>query len=566
VSEPGVASVSVPDDVGLTFGAFVDDVARAHGPRPALVFGDSRWTYDELAAEIRRCAGGLLAVGVVKGTRVGLLLGNRPEWIVACWAAGMVGGVVVPISTFAGREERDYVLRHSDTSVLIVEDALLKHRYVDDLCELYPELAGGGRTAALPFLRRVVEVPTEAGPPRFETWDELLAGGATVSDAELAAAAAAVAPSDYGVVIYTSGTTASPKGVLHNQRTPVLQAWRVGDHLRCLPEDRVASTYPFFWSAGFTMGMAATFARGACLVLQEWFDPADTLAAIEAERITTLYAAPHQEAALAEHPDAATRDLSSLRKVNASSPLRQLAGIEGQDWGLPGAYGLSETFTFATSIAADEPWELRKTLHGKPFPGVEVRIVDEAGAELPRGAYGEICVRGVTVMEGYYKVPREEVFDAEGFFHTRDAGAILPDGNLHWTGRLSGLIKTGGANVSPVELELELARWGRLRTVMAVGVPHPTLGEAVVVCATRRAGEEVSEADVRAYLKERLSSYKVPRRVLFVEESELSFTSSQQKVQLEALRARAVERLVAEDAEPAWTAFLSETAVPATAV
>jgi acyl-CoA synthetase (AMP-forming)/AMP-acid ligase II len=566
VSDANVASVVVPDDVGLTLGGFVGDIGSRHGAREALVFEGRRWTYAELEAEIRRCAKGLLAAGVVKGTRVGLLMGNRPEWIVSCWAAGMVGGVVIPISTFAGPEERDYVIRHSDTSLLIVQDALLKHRYVDDLDTQYPELAAGGRSPSLPFLRRVVELQTADRPSRFGTWDELLAGGEAIRDQELDAAAAAVAPSDDGVVIYTSGTTAQPKGVLHNQRTPVLQAWRVGDHLRCSPADRVASTYPFFWSAGFTLGMAATFALGACLVLQEWFDPAEALALIESERVTTLYAAPHQEAALAEHPDAASRDLTSLSKVNAASPLRPLAGIEGQAWGLPGAYGLSETFTFATSIASDDPWELRKELHGKPFPGVEVRIVDEAGAELPPGAYGEICVRGVTVMEGYYKVPREEVFDAQGFFHTRDAGAILADGNLHWTGRLSGLIKTGGANVSPVELELELARWGRLRTVMVVGVPHPTLGEAVVVCATLRVGEQVSEAEVRDYLKERLSSYKVPRRVLFVEESELSFTSSQQKVQLESLRARAVEHLVAEGADPAWTAFLSGTAVPATAV
>src|SRR5262249_27580554 len=161
-----------------------------------------------------------------------------------------------------------------------------------------------------------------------------------------------------------------------------------------------------------------------------------------------------QDAALGEHPDAPTRDLTSLRRVSESSSLRALAGIDGQDWGLPGAYGLSETFTFATSVPSDDPWEDRTRHHGKPFPGIGVRIVGDDGAELPPGTYGEICVRGLTVMEGYYKVPREEVFDADGFFHTRDAGALLEDGNLHWTGRLSGLIKTGGANVSPVELEL----------------------------------------------------------------------------------------------------------------
>jgi fatty-acyl-CoA synthase len=566
MNAPDVARVSVPEGIGLTFGGFVRDIAARHGQRPALVFEGRMWTYSELEADVARCAKALLATGVVKGTRVGILAANRPEWIVACWAAGSIGAVVIPLSTFAAHDERDYVLRHSDTSLLLVQDTLLKHRYAAELCDAYPELEAGERVPSLPFLGRVVEIPTGDGPARFETWAELLARGDAVSDAELGAAVAEVAPSDDGIVIYTSGTTSHPKGVLHTQRTPVLQAWRVGDHLRLVSADRVATTYPFFWSAGFTLGMAATFANGACLVLQQWFDPGLLLAQIESERVTALFAAPHQEAALAELPEVGSRDLSALRKLNASSPLRALAGIEGHDWGLPGAYGLSETFTFATSIPADGPWEQRKDLHGKPFPGVEIRIVDSDGAELPRGAYGEICVRGLTVMEGYYKVAREEVFDADGFFHTRDAGAMLEDGNLHWTGRLSGLIKSGGANVSPVELELELAHWGRLRTAMAVGVPHPTLGEAVVVCVTTRAGEPVTEAEVREYLKSRVASYRVPRRVLFVEEDEISFTSSQQKVQLEALRALAAQRLIAENLDPAWTAFLTETAAPATAV
>jgi fatty-acyl-CoA synthase len=560
------ARVSVPEGIGLTFGGFVRDVAERFGPRPALIFEGRTWTYAELEADVRECARALLASGVVKGTRVGILAANRPEWIVASLAAGSIGAVLIPVSTFASHDERDYVLRHSDASVLLVEDALLKHRFVAELCEAYPELETGERVASLPFLRRVVEIPAHGGPARFETWAELLARAGTVGDAELDTAVDQVAPSDDCIVIYTSGTTSHPKGVLHNHRTPVLQAWRVGDHMRLTPEDRMATAFPFFWSAGFTLGLTAVFATGGCLVLQEWFDAEAMLAQIESERVTTLLVAAHQDAALGEHPDAQARDLTSLRRVSESSSLRALAGIDGQDWGLPGAYGLSETFTFATSVPSDDPWEDRTRHHGKPFPGIEVRIVGDDGAELPPGTYGEICVRGLTVMEGYYKVPREEVFDAEGFFHTRDAGALLEDGNLHWTGRLSGLIKTGGANVSPVELELELGRWGRLRTAAAVGVPHPTLGEAVVVCATSVVGEAVTEDEVRQYLKGRVSSYKVPRRVLFVEESELSFTSSQQKVQLEALRALATQRLIAENDDPAWTAFLAGSGEPAPAV
>jgi fatty-acyl-CoA synthase len=556
-----VAEVDVPAGVTLTFAGFVRDIAARHGSRPALAFEGGSWTFDELEAEVRRVAKALLAADVVKGDRVALLGANRPEWIFAAWAIGMIGGVVIPVSTFSGGDERDYILRHSDASLLIVQDALLKHRFAEEVADAYPGSPGGERFPGLPFLRRVVELRVRSEqPPRFCTWSDFLAAGATVSDELLDAAAAQVAPSDAGIVIYTSGTTAHPKAVMHNQRTPVLQNWRVGDHVRLTPEDRVASTFPYFWSAGFAMGMGAVLACGACLLVQEWFDAGAFLELIESERATTFFVAPHQDAALAEHEDAAKRDLSSLRKLGSTSRLRPLTGIDGDEWGTVGAYGLSETFTFATSVPGDSPAELRTRLHGRPFPGVEIKIVDDEGSELPDGMHGEICVRGVTVMDGYYKVPREDVFDADGWFHTRDAGAIVEGGYLHWTGRLSGLIKTGGANVSPIELELELGSWGRLRTANAVGVPHPTLGEAVVICATQKTGEPVTEDEVRAFLKERLSSYKVPRRVLFVDEDELTFTSSQQKVQLEALRSLAMARLAQDDEDPDWAAYLDEAA------
>jgi len=559
-SSGNVAEVDVPAGIALTFGGFVADIARMHSDRPALAFEGTTWTFAELEAEVRRVARALLAADIVKGDRVALLGGNRPEWIFASWAIGMVGGVVIPVSTFSGAEERDYILRHSDTCLLIVQDALLKHRFAEAIAEEYPASASGERLARLPFLRRVVELNVRGGGggPHFEPWSDFLASGESVSDELLDAAASQVAPSDAGIVIYTSGTTAHPKAVMHNQRTPVLQNWRVGDHVRLTPDDRVASSFPFFWSAGFAMGMGAVLARGACLIVQEWFDAGGFLALLEQERATTMFVAPHQDAALAEHEDAATRDLTSLRKLPASSGLRSFVPEIDDNWGTVGAYGLSETFTFACSVPGDSPAEIRTKLHGKPFPGVEVKIVDDEGVELPHGMYGEICVRGLTVMDGYYKVPREEVFDVDGWFHTRDAGAIVDGGYLHWTGRLSGLIKTGGANVSPIELEHELAHWGRLRTAMAVGVPHPTLGEAVVVCATQRTGEEVTADEVRAYLKERLSSYKVPRRVLFVSEDELTFTASQQKVQLEALRELASLRLAEDEGDPEWAAYLRE--------
>jgi fatty-acyl-CoA synthase len=253
---------------------------------------------------------------------------------------------------------------------------------------------------------------------------------------------------------------------------------------------------------------------------------------------------------MAEHPDAGLRDLSSLEKIEFSSPLASLAGIEKDVWGTYGSYGLSETFTLASSLAASAPADLRSGTSGRPLPGMMFRIVDpETGERLGEtGARGEVAVKGVTFMSGYYKVEPELYLDQEGFFHTQDGGSFDADGLLHWTGRLSNLIKTGGANVSPLEIEKALGDCEELSVAQAVGIPHPVLGEVIVLCAVRAAGADVDETELRSRLRERLSAYKVPRRVLFFEPDELSFTSNQ-KLQVGPLRELALERLQREGAE-----------------
>ena len=197
---------------------------------------------------------------------------------------------------------------------------------------------------------------------------------------------AEVRPSDDGIMVYTSGTTARRKAVLHAQRSGVLQSWRFAEQMRLSPDDVVWSAQPFFWTAGFAMSLGATLAAGACLVLQETFEPAEALDLLERERVTTAHAWPHQQKALAEHPSAAARDLSALTRVSAGSPLAQLAGVNPDDRGSEAAYGLSETFTIATSLPEDAPLELRRATHGKPLPGMQVQIVDpESGTALGPG-------------------------------------------------------------------------------------------------------------------------------------------------------------------------------------
>ncbi len=539
-----------PADPRLTFGRFLGDVAARHSGRRALHFEGRDWDYAELEREARRLARALIGAGVVKGARVAVLMANRPEWIVAAFAVGMLGGVLVPVNTFASRDELDYILRHSDASLLLLQPSLLGRAFRDELCTAYPGIGAGSpgrlRVPALPQLRRVVSLGSGRGG--VEAWPALLAQRDDVSDALLDAAIAEVEPADDGVLIYTSGTTARPKGVLHSQRAGILQGWRFAEILLLEASDRVFTTYPFFWTAGIAMSIGPTLASGACLLLQESFEPGAALDLIESQRATAVHAWPHQHKALAEHPSAAGRDLGSLRKLDASSPLAVLAGVEKDEYGTSAAYGLSETFTIASMLRADAPLALRRGTSGRPLPGVALRIVDPVSGEpLPPGREGEIAVKGVSFMRGYYKVLPELYLDADGYFRTQDGGHLDAEGYLHWSGRLGNLIKTGGANVSPVEIEEALARHPAIKVGIPVGVGHPTLGQVVVLCAVPVAGAEIDEDEIRGFLRERLAAYKVPKRVLAFRADELCYTGNQ-KVQLAPLALAAQKRLEDEGA------------------
>jgi fatty-acyl-CoA synthase len=541
------------DDPRLTLGRFLADVQERHAERRALHFEGRDVAYGEVAREARELARGLIGAGVVKGARVALLMANRPEWISSAFAIGMLGGVVVPVNTFASRRELDYILRHSDASLLLMQPALLKHRYLDELLEAHPEIGSGEpgrlRCAALPQLRRVACLGIDAPRGGVEGFSSLLAAGRDVEPALLDALIDEVEPSDDGILIYTSGTTAHPKGVLHRQRAGVLQGWRFAEMMDLDPEDRVFTTYPFFWTAGIAMSLGAAFAAGAALLLQQVFDPGDALDLIESQRATTVHAWPHQHKALAEHPSAARRDLASLRKIDFAAPIAKLAGIEKDEYGTGASYGLSETFTIATGIPAKSPAELRRRTHGRALPGMTLRIVDpESGEPVATGREGEIALRGVTLMRGYHKVLPEHTLDGDGFFRTQDGGSLDADGYLHWSGRLSNLIKTGGANVSPVEIEQALAKHPAVKVGIPVGIGHPSLGEVIVLCAVPVEGERIDEGEIRAWLRERLAAYKVPKRVLAFRADELAYTGKL-KIQVEPLKQAAQRRLESEGAE-----------------
>jgi fatty-acyl-CoA synthase len=469
-----------------------------------------------------------------------------------------VGAVLVPLNTCASAHERDSILRHGDVSLLMMQPGLLKHDYLGELLRDHPELEQGApgrlRSRALPSLRRVFCLGLAAARGGVEPFSELERYGADVPESLVDALSDQVTPSDEGVIIYTSGTTSEPKGVLHLTRAPAINGYRFGELMMLTPADRTVTAQPFFWTAGMCHSLGSHLATGATLVIDETFDPGRALQLAAEEKATMIIAWPHQEKAMAEHPLVQQLDLSSVSKLEFGSPLARALGFEKDQWGIYASFGMSETFTYASAYGAWESPERRKT-SGRPLPGMSIRIVDpETGAELPPGERGEIVVKGVTFMRGYYKVNPEEFLDADGYLHTRDGGYLTPDGELKWTGRLSNMIKTGGANVSPLEIENALAGCPGVSVGVAVGVPHPSLGEIVVLAAVSAPGERLDEERVRAHLRERLAAYKVPRRVLPFERADLAFTGTQ-KVQVDPLRAKILGRLAAERAEIAGHSY-----------
>jgi fatty-acyl-CoA synthase len=558
----------------LTLSGFLLEVTRRYPEREALVFHEPggvvvRWTYRDLEREARRVARAVLGARVGKDGRVAILMGNRPEWVAALYGVALAGAVAVPLNTYFEPPELDYVLRHSDAELLLTQTRLVGHTYVDQLASLCPELAdalpGQLRSPRFSHLRRVAALGLEDAFGAAEPWEQFLRLGDAVTDDVLDAAADEVAPADHALIIYTSGTTAVPKGVLHPHRGPAVQSWRFAQQLRLDPSVRVWSAFPFFWSAGLVMVMGATLAAGGCIVLQEHFEPGEALHLLEAERVTSPHAWAHQLAELEDHPDWLRVNLSSIRHCEVFTSFGRHPTVHVEDaWSPRAAYGLSETCTIISSLPCDTPREIRERSQGAILPGNLVRIVDrgdggsadhrrkagacdgdedvDSGDALPVDAIGEITVKGPTLMLGYVKKLPEECFDEDGFFHTGDAGYVDAEGYLHWTGRMTEMIKTGGANVSPVELEETLLRHPALKAALAVGVPDDKLGEMVVLCAVAHDGISVDQDDVRKFLRGRVASYKIPRRVLFFDEDELSLTGNA-KIRSDELRKLALERL-----------------------
>ena len=509
-----------------------------------VVTPHARLTYAELDRASRQLAAGLAGqLGVGKGSRVGVLFANGPQWVIAWAAAARLGAVVIPVNTFYRPAELGKFLRHADVQILLAASSFIQHDYLERLEATAPSLVSHGPgpllLPELPQLRRVV-VWGASDRKWTDPAEEVVGDVVGLVDAM----GADVSPADELLVTYTSGSTGEPKGIVHGHGNVIRHARNLAALSSVDSRSRIWTPMPLCWVGGFAFTLVRSLTVGAAFVTQEVFDPAAAVELMARERVSVVSAWPAACKAMASVPAFATTDLSAMRSGAFYDAIP--ASLRPPDPGLVvGSLGMSETggpHTFWTpeDEQAGAPPEYRGTF-GREVPGTEHRIVDPAtGVDLPPGDEGEVVVRGYSVMMGMYKRERSEVFDADGWYHTGDRG-YFRDGWFFFTGRQSDLIKTSGSNVAPAEVEACLLSLPEVKLAYVLGVSHPDRGEDVVALVVGWGDSAaVDSPSIRDRLRADLSSYKVPRHIFPIGDADVPWLASQ-KADRRALAAHAAQ-------------------------
>ncbi|MGW6951286.1 FadD3 family acyl-CoA ligase [Streptomyces xanthophaeus] len=502
----------------------VRDAATRYADHEAVVDGRTRISYAQLGERVERAAAACIAAGVEPGDRVAVWAPNTLEWIVSALGAVTAGAVLVPLNTRFKGAEAAYVLQRSRTRLLFVTGTFLGTSYVASLRRAAAEGPGSGPLPALPLLEQVVVLADDA-PESFRTWKDFLAGGDRIPAAAVRERAASIpsdAPSD---IIFTSGTTGSPKGavITHAQS---LRCYAVWSELAGLREgDRYLIVNPFFHTFGYKAGIIACLMRGATMVPQPVFNVDTVLANIAAERISVLPGPPTLHQSLLDHPQRDHHDLTALRLVVTGAavvPLQLVERLRGELHiaTVLTAYGLSEASGIVTMCRRGDPAEVIAATSGRAVPGTEVRITDRHGAAQPHGTAGEVWVRGHHVMSGYFEDPAEtaKAITPEGWLRTGDVGVLDADGNLRITDRIKDMFIVGGFNAYPAEIEQLIGLHPDIADVAVIGITDPRLGEVGKAYAVRRPGSTLTADDLIAWSRREMANYKVPRTVEFVTE------------------------------------------------
>ncbi|MGZ5932339.1 MAG: AMP-binding protein [Rhizomicrobium sp.] len=527
-----------------TIGACFDRIASAYPDRDGLIVRHQniRWTYGEYRAEVNRLAAGLLALGIGKGQRVGIWAPNCFEWCLTQFATAKIGAILVCINPAYRTFELEFALNKSGCVALVTAQKYLTSDYAGMLRELAPELAtcepGELQAARLPHLKHIIAMG-ETAPAGMWKFADICARGENRT-AQLYDIAKTLSPDDAINIQFTSGTTGMPKGATLSHFNILNNGRIVGEGMHFTERDRLCIPVPLYHCFGMVMSNLACISHGATAVFpNDGFDPVKTLEAVEAERCTALHGVPTMFIAELEHPRFHEFDLSTLRTgimAGAPCPVEVMKRVQA-DMHMTEvliAYGQTETSPVNHQTTKDDPLDKQVETVGRPGPHLEIKLVGEDGNVVPTGTPGEICCRGYSVMQGYWDEPQRtaETIDAGHWLHSGDLGTMDEEGYVRIVGRLKDMIIRGGENVYPREVEEYLYTHAAIQEVQVFGVADHKYGEQVCAWIRLRAGHSLSEEDVRAYCKDRIAHFKVPRYVRFVESIPMTVTGKAQKFKM----------------------------------
>jgi fatty-acyl-CoA synthase len=529
----------------MTFGALPERAARMFGDREALLFNGIRWSFAQLAESVNRAAKGFIHLGIMPGDKVGLWVPNRPEFIHSFFGLAKIGAVIVPINTFLRTSDTAYLLKQSNSSTLITVDKSGPINYVSMVHEMLPSIREAHEKEisdpGFPDLKRVVILNERVYEGTY-SWPEVLERGDAISNETLEQRSKEVDPDGTVFIMYTSGTTGFPKGVMHCHNM-IRNITDKANRLAVTHEDVILMYLPLFHAFGLYEGPFLSMITGARQVLTERFDPPESLALIEQERVTMLHGFDTHFKDLVETQEKAPKDVSSLRTGLLATGMRSSVPVAQKAHrvlcsGLVSGFGMSEIGVGACISFLTSTEEQRCEASGFPLPGYEIKVVDpETGEEQPKEIPGEILVRAYMVMQGYYNKPEEtaKTIDKDDWLHTGDMGVIREDGHLRFIGRFKEMLKTGGENVDPMEVEAYLLGHPAIHQVAIVGFPDARLSEVGVAFVQLKPGKNMIEDDVTSYCRGKIATFKIPRHVIFVEDFPMTASGKIKKVTLKEM-------------------------------
>jgi fatty-acyl-CoA synthase len=529
----------------LTLGQILDRTIARCPENEAIVYVDRdfRLTYREFGDLVDRLARGLMSMGVRKGEKVAVWATNIPYWVALQFATAKIGAILLTVNTNYRSTELAYVLEQSETENLFLIDGYQDNDYLQTLYELVPELRTQerGRLSAprFPHLKRVCFLGLEKHRGMYSI-PEVLALAAMTDEGDYRARQAALDPHDVVNMQYTSGTTGFPKGVMLTHYNVGNNGYWIGANQRFGPADRVCLPVPLFHCFGCVLGVLAAVNHGSTLVILEGFDPVQAMTAVEQERCTALYGVPTMFIAILDHKLFSKFRFDSLRTgimAGSPCPIQVMRQVIDRMYmrEITICYGLTEASPVITQTLIEDDIRRRTETVGRAMPCIEVKVVDpETGRAVSPGVQGEVCCRGYNVMKGYYRMPEAtaKAIDGEGWLHSGDLGVLDEDGYLAITGRLKDMIIRGGENIYPREIEEFLFKLEGVADVQVVGVPNLKYGEEVGAFIRLKQNAVVSDQDVKDYCRGRISRYKIPKHVAFVDRYPMTASGKIQKFKL----------------------------------